>query len=332
MSSLMCSMCKDQNDDENPIKTCSKCELNVHVCCYGIQNTENFICSPCGNEAGDVTCALCEKPKGALKKTTDGRYVHVLCTLFTEAAQFIDKDLMEPIDISGVKPPKKRAPCVYCNENMGTFKCCKCSKALHAICGHENNSLVEKVLPNDDIKFLGYCNKHLPNTVKKRLSSEGLTAAVKLKKKKGSIARSNQENSKWILDKIDSQLKTTDGDVTTAEDEANCLSNDNSAANFSAIDLVETVRTDIPMKSALLVKLNATVDISGQSDSKSAATEANQNNKKQQNSTDNFITLEEKSSDGSSTPSTTDSLCKNSDEGNDTSEHECYKDAVIEKV
>lgn len=317
MSSLMCSMCKDQNDDENPIITCSKCELNVHVCCYGIQNIEKFICSPCGNEAGDVNCALCEKPRGAQKKTTDGRYVHVLCTLFTEGAEFIDKDLMEPIDISGVKPPKKRAPCVYCNESMGTFKCYKCPKALHAICGLENNSLVEKVLLNENIEFQGYCNKHLPNT-KKRLSSEGLTSAIKLKNKKRSIASSNKENSKWVLEKINSQIKKT-----TAENEA---------VNLSAIDFVETVGTDKPMKSAPLVKLDATDDISEQSDSKSAAAEANQKNEKQQNSTDNSITLEEKSSHGSSIPSTTDSLRKNSDEGNDTSEHECYKDAVIEKV
>lgn len=206
MSNSKCSVCNDPpvcNDKEkNPILKCKKCDLQAHVLCYGIEDDENFVCSPCVSEAGVVHCAICNKRGGALKQTTDDRWAHVLCTFFTEDSEFTDKISMEPIDITKVKQPKTQKPCVFCNESFGTFKCSKCNKFLHAPCGLENDCLVEFLKPDGNIQFSGFCSKHVPSKKKKRISSEGLNGAIKVMTKKQKNIKSRKENYDWVHKKL----------------------------------------------------------------------------------------------------------------------------------
>lgn len=210
MSNFKCSVCNDPPDEKkNPILKCKKCDLQAHVLCYGIEDDENFVCSPCVQKAGVVYCAICNKRGGALKQTTDDRWAHVLCTFFTEDSEFTDEISMEPIDITKVKQPKKQKPCVFCNESFGTFKCSACNKALHAPCGLENDCLVEFIKPDGNIQFLGYCSKHESSKKKKRISSEGLNEAIKVMTKKQKKIKSRKENYDWVHKKvIDSESNT----------------------------------------------------------------------------------------------------------------------------
>lgn len=73
-----CSIFKDPVESENPIIKCEKWDLQVHIMCYGIKDVDYFVSSPCNAEAGVVQCSICAKPGGALKKTTDDRWAHVL--------------------------------------------------------------------------------------------------------------------------------------------------------------------------------------------------------------------------------------------------------------
>lgn len=246
MSSKGCSVCKDPEGKDNPILKCEQCELEVHVLCYGIQNVEKFVCSPCIAKAGVVRCALCEKPGGAMKKTTDDRWAHVLCTFFTADSRFVDTSTMEPIDITKIKQPRKKLPCVFCNETCGTFKCSQkqCLNAIHATCGLEKNSLVEEVKADDTIVFQGYCDVHAkdPNDKKKRLSSDRLTAAIRQKTNKQNISQANKENSDWILKAAtESQNKVIQSpaihasEIDVANEERDlsggCVMNDSNATN-----------------------------------------------------------------------------------------------------
>lgn len=101
-----CILCVDQETPDNRIFNCKGCGLSVHCLCYGISETvemDDWLCSPCVSKPSEpVFCELCPQSNGALKKTSCGKWVHVLCALFTEGAIFEDLNQMEPIDISQI--------------------------------------------------------------------------------------------------------------------------------------------------------------------------------------------------------------------------------------
>lgn len=119
-----CLVCNDPPEKENQIIKCNKCEVHVHILCYGIENIETFVCSPCSADVIDVNCTLCKKYGGALKNTTDEKWVHVVCGLFTKGVIFTDKISMEPVDVTKVKF-RKNLKCVFCNESHGAMKCAR---------------------------------------------------------------------------------------------------------------------------------------------------------------------------------------------------------------
>lgn len=235
-------MCYDEDSSENHIIKCKNCEIQVHVLCYGIQDEQNFICSPCANKVTSIDCAICGKKDGAMKKTTDDRWVHVICAFFTKKAQFIDTNSMEPVDISSVKAPKQPIECVFCEQTVGTFKCSKraCSKGLHATCGLEKNSLQEKLDNEGQITFLGYCDEHKNIKNPKRLSSDGINHAV-LKQKH--ITQASRQNSDWILKKIcQENVEETNREII---DINNVNANTNTESNVSQVQAATTDSTSL---------------------------------------------------------------------------------------
>lgn len=258
MSKNTCSTCKDPETGENPILSCEKCFVQVHVLCYGIQNIDKFICSPCKDGAQNIHCALCLKSGGAMKKTTDNRWAHVICTFFTTDALFVDLVSMEPIDITKVKPPKKSLPCVFCNETSGTFTCHKCKKGLHAPCGLANNALIEETTEDSKIVFLGFCEKHVPKTKKGRLSSEGLKSAIKIKTRKQN-AQCKNENSNWILQKVGAVAKADENVNQSDGDEASCYKSSNADEEKTEPNENKSTKSDDePLHNG--VELNQSID------------------------------------------------------------------------
>lgn len=53
-------------------------------------------------------CALCPLVHGAMKRTTDGRWVHLSCAMFVPGVKISDLKYKTGIDISKVRG------CVYC--------------------------------------------------------------------------------------------------------------------------------------------------------------------------------------------------------------------------
>lgn len=117
----ICMCCFDGSSSEgNRILFCDGCNATVHQACYGISEIPegDFYCDRCkevqyayrnmrlgyGRQdiARCVTCALCPVQHGGLKPTTDGRWVHVCCAIWSRAARINDLTEMSPIDITEV--------------------------------------------------------------------------------------------------------------------------------------------------------------------------------------------------------------------------------------
>jgi jumonji domain-containing protein 2 len=74
---------------------------------------------------------------GALKRTSDSQWVHVLCALLL-GARFKDPVNKEPINVLAVNRPADELECCYCKQNNGAFLKChdkQCNALFHLTCG-----------------------------------------------------------------------------------------------------------------------------------------------------------------------------------------------------
>lgn len=177
---MSCVVC-DGNDlatSENPIFVCEDCGIDVHKLCYGITaqsgNIDPWWCSPCGLGHRRAVCQLCLQNGGALKQTTCGHWVHVICALFTDGTIFTNKKRMEPVNISNIPQENHGQNCIFCSEVRGICGKCSapnCSLFLHITCGQKQKCLKEKTnAKNTKIIFEAYCHQHNPKS-SHRLSS-----------------------------------------------------------------------------------------------------------------------------------------------------------------
>lgn len=207
-----CSICDDPDSKGNPIISCAVCHVQVHVYCYGI-NTSNSIkhwkCSPCTLGAIKFAkCQLCLTKNGALKRSKSGKWVHVICALFTEGTIFCDKNSMEPIDISKLSIVDRNKQCIFCLSSKGFTSVCsekKCNNRFHIMCAHNDKCLEEIVnSENDSIEFRANCENHKPKDSARRLSSESIRDAPK-KKKHDKLLKTaaNRMDAEWIKSKND---------------------------------------------------------------------------------------------------------------------------------
>lgn len=179
-SKSQCVICDDPESGDNPIFTCEDCGVGVHMLCYGIKApskhcVDPWWCSPCSSGFYGTVCELCLETGGALKKTTCGKYVHVLCGLFSQNVNFVNKCRMEPVNISNISKKHRQQKCVFCHQIRGV--CCKCSELncenfFHVTCAKANNALKEISNPkNNKLVFASYCHMHKTPESSRRISS-----------------------------------------------------------------------------------------------------------------------------------------------------------------
>lgn len=118
---IVCMCCFDGSfaEDRNQILFCDGCNATMHQKCYGIAEIPegHFYCDRCAfiqrqyhdddvDESflkNAVRCSLCPLYHGGLKRTTDKRWVHLCCALFTgEHTSIHNLTKMSHIDISNV--------------------------------------------------------------------------------------------------------------------------------------------------------------------------------------------------------------------------------------
>ncbi|XP_073437929.1 protein AF-10 isoform X7 [Dendrobates tinctorius] len=104
-----CCVCSDERGwAENPLVYCDGhgCNVAVHQACYGIVQvpTGPWFCRKCESQerAARVRCDLCPHKDGALKRTDNGGWAHVVCALYIPEVQFANVSTMEPIVLQSV--------------------------------------------------------------------------------------------------------------------------------------------------------------------------------------------------------------------------------------
>lgn len=235
---LGCSVCIDPETSENPIYKCISCGVQIHSLCYGIkilaEPSENWLCSPCKSGTSVIRCEFCPKIGGACKKTTCGKWIHVICALFTDGVRFEDNDLMEPVEISNVSHSKRNKKCAYCSIAEGVCPLCsknKCDNRIHITCAQSENCLAEQVSKSDDtIKFRAYCLKHQPRKSRRRVSS-GIVrkmVAKRGKKNQKKLPQSSDLNCEWILKASQMESELIDDCIVDESNKENVQTNQGS--------------------------------------------------------------------------------------------------------
>ncbi|KAL6044540.1 hypothetical protein STEG23_035168 [Scotinomys teguina] len=156
--------------------------------CYGIVQvpTGPWFCRKCESQerAARVRCELCPHKDGALKRTDNGGWAHVVCALYIPEVQFANVLTMEPIVLQYVPHDRFNKTCYICEEQgreskaaSGACMTCNrhgCRQAFHVTCAQMAGLLCEEeVLEVDNVKYCGYCKYHFSKMKTSRHSSGG---------------------------------------------------------------------------------------------------------------------------------------------------------------
>jgi hypothetical protein len=165
----VCAVCFDGSAPvENQIVFCDGCNMGAHQHCYGLAEIpdNDFFCDRCtflrqaaaeappgsGNSVPPVHCLLCPMLHAGFKRTTDDRWVHLACALWSPGCLLVDPTCMGPVDVTGVAlegvaegeddddsdmVKAEGTPCSICNQKRGCLLSCKapnCEHKFHFLC------------------------------------------------------------------------------------------------------------------------------------------------------------------------------------------------------
>ncbi|XP_035173188.1 protein AF-10 isoform X2 [Oxyura jamaicensis] len=184
-----CCVCSDERGwAENPLVYCDGhgCNVAVHQACYGIVQvpTGPWFCRKCESQerAARVRCELCPHKDGALKRTDNGGWAHVVCALYIPEVQFANVSTMEPIVLQSVPHDRYNKTCYICDEQGRESKaasgaCMTCNKhgcrqAFHVTCAQFAGLLCEEEGNGaDNVQYCGYCKYHFSKLKKSKRGS-----------------------------------------------------------------------------------------------------------------------------------------------------------------
>ena len=177
-----CCVCLDSQEwNENPLVTCEGCKIKVHQACYGIIFVPSgpWYCRKCESQdrSGGSKCELCPNEGGALKRTDNGGWAHLVCALYIPEVRFGNVATMEPIIIALVPPGRFDMVCDLCLENPyklsmasrgACLKCNSsgCNKTFHVTCAQTAGLLYEEGVNGnvDMVKYFCQCDEHLESS------------------------------------------------------------------------------------------------------------------------------------------------------------------------
>jgi hypothetical protein len=116
-------------------------------------------------------CCLCPEKGGALKRTTDWRWAHVVCALWVPNVSFVDPESRDAIDLFGMDEKRFALSCGLCGVQKGACIQCKerkCMRAFHVTCARKHDLHMTEKERDDWVEFSVFCDKHKPKPVGKR--------------------------------------------------------------------------------------------------------------------------------------------------------------------